>query len=85
MGWAIFAFADIPLCGRIVAVCDVFDALTHERAYKPAWPFDQAVAEITSQRGHMFEPRVVDAFLSLPPRVIAPEDRSGGLGPPRTA
>jgi putative two-component system response regulator len=55
----------IPLSGRIVTVADVFDALTHDRPYKHAWPIDQAVAEITAQRGHQFDPDVLDAFLNL--------------------
>jgi putative two-component system response regulator len=54
----------IPLPGRIVAVADVFDALTHERPYKPAWPLQEAVAEIPSQAGQ-FDPDVVGAFLQL--------------------
>jgi putative two-component system response regulator len=57
---------DIPLPGRIVAVADVFDALTHERPYKKAWSVDEAVSEITNQRGRHFDPQVVDAFLTLP-------------------
>jgi putative two-component system response regulator len=56
---------DIPLEGRVLAVADVFDALTHERAYKRAWPVREAVAEITRQSGHQFDPRVVAAFLTL--------------------
>jgi len=56
---------DIPLGGRIVAIADVFDALTHERPYKPAWPVDRAVAEIVSQRARQFDPDVVDAFISV--------------------
>ncbi len=55
----------IPLPGRIVAVADVFDALTHARPYKPAWSWDEAVAEVESQGGRQFDPRVVDAFLKL--------------------
>lgn len=55
----------IPLCGRIVAVADVFDALTHERPYKPAWPVGHAVAEIVRASGHQFDPAVVAAFLDL--------------------
>jgi len=70
-GYAGLAGDDIPLAGRIVSVCDVFDALTHERPYKQAWPVDRALAEIASQRGLMFEPRLVDAFLSLPPEALA--------------
>lgn len=56
----------IPLSGRIVAVADVFDALTHERPYKKAWPVSEAVDEIRSQSGRHFDPDVVEAFLTLP-------------------
>jgi putative two-component system response regulator len=55
----------IPLEGRILAVADVFDALTHDRPYKSAWPVAEAVAEIARQRGTQFDPLVVDAFLTL--------------------
>ncbi len=53
---------DIPLAGRIVAVADVFDALTHTRHYKDAWSTADAIAEIRQQRGHKFDPDAVDAF-----------------------
>lgn len=56
---------EIPLVGRIVSVADVFDALTHERPYKAAWPEEAALAEIERQSGRQFDPRVVEAFLSL--------------------
>lgn len=56
----------IPLSGRIVAIADVFDALTHERPYKPAWSVADAVAEVVRLRGRQFDPRVVEAFLSIP-------------------
>ncbi|HEV8648344.1 MAG TPA: HD domain-containing phosphohydrolase [Actinomycetes bacterium] len=62
----------IPLSGRIVTVADVFDALTHDRPYKHAWPADRAVAEITAQRGRQFDPDVVDAFLALLERGALP-------------
>jgi putative two-component system response regulator len=55
--------ADIPIAGRIVAVADVYDALTHERPYKDAWPVPRALAEIVSKRGTHFDPVVVDALL----------------------
>jgi hypothetical protein len=48
-----------------VTVADVFDALIHDRPYKHAWPIERAVAEITAQRRHQFDPEVVDAFLGL--------------------
>lgn len=56
---------DIPLAGRIVAVADVFDALTTERPYKSAWTVSDAVTEITEQSGRHFDPTVVQAFLSV--------------------
>ncbi|WP_233218822.1 PAS domain S-box protein [Deinococcus arcticus] len=52
----------IPLLGRIVAVADVFDALTSERPYKRAWTVEAAVAEIRAQAGRQFDPAVVAAF-----------------------
>ncbi|MBH5318801.1 response regulator [Paenibacillus sp. GSMTC-2017] len=56
---------DIPLVGRIVAIADFYDALTHERPYKRAWTHEEAIAEIQNQRGIHFDPRVVDAFLEV--------------------
>lgn len=55
----------IPLAGRIVAVADVFDALTQQRPYKDAWPVDEALAEIERERKHQFDPKLVDAFLKV--------------------
>jgi putative two-component system response regulator len=56
---------EIPLVSRIVAVADVFDALTHARPYKKAWPVGEAVAEIERQSGRQFDPQIVDAFIEL--------------------
>ncbi|HLI59755.1 MAG TPA: HD domain-containing phosphohydrolase [Solirubrobacteraceae bacterium] len=56
---------EIPLAGRIVAVADVFDALTHERPYKRAWPVGDAVREVLAERGRGFDPEIVDAFAAL--------------------
>ncbi|HXX90345.1 MAG TPA: HD domain-containing phosphohydrolase [Acidimicrobiales bacterium] len=56
--------ADIPLVGRVVAVCDVFDALTQHRPYKGPWTVEDAVSELLAQRGQCFEPRLVDLFVS---------------------
>jgi putative two-component system response regulator len=55
----------IPISGRIVAVADVFDALTHERPYKPAWPVASAIDEIRLLAGHQFDPAVVTALEDL--------------------
>ena len=57
--------AQIPLAGRIVAVIDVFDALTHPRPYKDAWPVDRALAEIRRGAGNRFDPDVVAAFETI--------------------
>lgn len=56
---------NIPIAGRIVAVADVFDALTHARPYKGAWSPEEAAGEIREQRGRQFDPSVVDAFIDV--------------------
>lgn len=56
---------EIPLEARIVAVADVFDALTSERPYKEAWPREQAIKEILRGSGTQFDPAVVCAFISV--------------------
>lgn len=53
---------DIPLDGRIVAVADVFDALTSERPYKKAWPVEDAVKFMHENSGSHFDPACIDAF-----------------------
>jgi len=53
------------MAGRIVAVADVFDALTSERPYKKAWPVTDAIQEIERQNGRQFDPLVVRAFLEV--------------------
>jgi len=55
----------IPISGRIVGIADFFDALTHERPYKEAWPVKMAVEAVLERRGTQFDPRVVDAFMTL--------------------
>jgi HD-GYP domain-containing protein (c-di-GMP phosphodiesterase class II) len=57
----------IPIEARLFAVADVLDALTSERPYKPAFSYEQAAAVIAADRGTHFDPRVVDAFLAIPP------------------
>lgn len=58
---------DIPLSGRIVSVVDVFDALTHERSYKKAWPIEDALEEIQRNAGTQFDPQIVQALMTLYP------------------
>jgi putative two-component system response regulator len=63
---------DIPLVGRIVAIADVYDALTHSRPYKEAWEPAHAIAEIRAQAGRQFDPQVVRAFLAVVMEVAPP-------------
>ena len=65
----------IPLVGRIVAVADVFDALTSVRPYKPAWEMDRAVEFLREQSGRHFDPECVDAFLSQMDEIRAVRER----------
>jgi putative two-component system response regulator len=60
----------IPLYGRIVAVADVFDALTSERPYKSAWSVEQAVEFLKAGAGSHFDPACVDALLAAWPQVL---------------
>lgn len=53
----------IPILGRIVALCDVFDALTSKRPYKDAWEFKEAIRNINDERGKHFDPKLVDLFM----------------------
>ena len=61
---------DIPVSGRIVAVADVFDCLSHERPYKAAFPFARVLDLIVVDRGRHFDPDVVDALLRLVERGV---------------
>lgn len=62
---------DIPESARIVAVADVFDALTMVRPYKQAWPVDRVVATLEEGRGKHFDPELVNVFLSILPRILS--------------
>jgi len=67
---------DTPLAGRVVAVADVFDALTHDRPYKTAWPVEMAVEEIVRLGGRKFDPDVVRSFERLDhEQLLAPAPR----------
>ena len=56
---------EIPLGARIFSVCDTFDAMTSDRPYRRALPFDHAVEEIQRCRGTQFDPQAVDAFVDM--------------------
>jgi putative two-component system response regulator len=65
----------IPLCGRIVAVADVYDALTSRRVYKDAMSHEQAKSIILQGRGNHFDPEVVDAFARAEQQLLAVWER----------
>lgn len=74
---------EIPLWGRIVTLADAYDAMTHDRPYRPAKSFEEAVEEIRTQRGKQFDPIVVDAFLE--PATFAVIQGSGSVATPDEA
>ncbi|WP_338074195.1 HD-GYP domain-containing protein [Halochromatium glycolicum] len=61
---------DIPRSDRIVAIADVFDALTSVRPYKPAWPVAKALELLSDSRGTHFDPDLVPAFLDTLPEIL---------------
>ncbi|BCS55030.1 HD-GYP domain-containing protein [Geobacter sp. SVR] len=61
---------DIPVFSRVLAIADVFDALTSVRPYKKAWQVDEAVEEIRRCSGTHFEPEMVQAFLRRIPELV---------------
>jgi PAS domain S-box-containing protein len=64
--------ADIPIEGRIVAIADVFDALTSDRVYRPAFSLQEATAMMAGDRGTHFDPRLLDIFLDAVGEMTAP-------------
>lgn len=66
---------DIPMCGRIASVCDVYDALTSDRPYKKRWSHSDALGYLKRGRGTQFNPDVVDAFVASLPKIRAVQRR----------
>lgn len=62
---------DIPIGARILAVVDCFDALTSDRPYRPRLPDSEAVKILIQRRGKMYDPLVVDTFVSIYPELAA--------------
>jgi putative two-component system response regulator len=60
----------IPLCGRICAVADVFDAVTSARPYKPAYDNEHAYRILRRDRGTHFDPNIVDVFFAHLPEIL---------------
>jgi HD-GYP domain-containing protein (c-di-GMP phosphodiesterase class II) len=75
---------EIPQDARIAAVADVWDALTSDRAYRQAWPLDEALEHIVAARGTLFDPLCVDALLDLMAERGLGVERSG-MDPERLA
>ena len=70
---------EIPLEAQIVAVADVFDALTQKRVYKKAWPLNEALNLIQHERGQHFAPEVVDAFFACKDKIIQIHRKHGSI------
>ncbi|MFD2671079.1 HD domain-containing phosphohydrolase [Marinicrinis sediminis] len=62
---------EIPLYGRITAICDMFDALVSDRPYKQAWEVDDAFEEIEAQSEIAFDPELVQLFVHIKPQIVA--------------
>jgi putative two-component system response regulator len=69
---------EIPLYSRIIAIADVFDALTSERCYKPAWSVESAASYIIQGRDSLFDPTLVEQFERTMPDILSiyRQDRS---------
>ncbi len=63
--------SEIPLAARIVAVADVFDALSHKRCYKDSWSVEDSFNEIYNSAGSHFDPEVVEAFSQIKDRICS--------------
>ncbi len=66
---------EIPLVGRITAICDVFDALTSERPYKKAWSVEETIAHIKNESGKHFDPELVPLFVDILPEILKIKDQ----------
>lgn len=72
---------DIPIEGRIVAIADVFDALTSERPYKHAWTVDEGIAYLRSQAGQHFDPQLIPLFIDQISEIQAIRDHYSDPSP----
>jgi putative nucleotidyltransferase with HDIG domain len=72
----------IPLGARILAIVDCFDALTSDRPYRPAMSHSEALAVLRDRRGTMYDPNIVDHFISLAPWGDTPAASSASASPP---
>lgn len=72
---------DIPLCGRIAAIADFFDALTMDRCYRVAFSDERAAAMLQAESGLAFDPRLVDIFVRHLPQFVALRNRVNQIEP----
>ncbi len=66
---------DIPLVARIVSICDVFDALAHDRVYRKAMSMDDVLRTMKELRGIKFDPELFDLFLRILPEILEIKDQ----------
>lgn len=71
---------EIPLAARIFAVVDVWDALTSDRPYRPAWSHEEAMKYIKEQSGKHFDPKVVEKFIEMMGKPVAQKPLTDKLG-----
>ncbi len=69
----------IPLCGRIMAVADVYDALSSKRVYKPAFSHEKVMEIMLEGRGRHFDPAILDTFVSIVPKLQGAAERIGAF------
>ncbi|TVY06708.1 HD domain-containing protein [Paenibacillus cremeus] len=70
---------EIHIFGRITAIADVFDALGSDRVYKKAWELDRILNLFKEERGHHFDPQVVDVFMEQLPKILKVRDQYSDL------
>ncbi|HEX6971931.1 MAG TPA: HD-GYP domain-containing protein, partial [Limnochordia bacterium] len=75
----------IPLLARVLAVADVYDALTSHRAYRPAWSEQQALAYVREQAGRQFDPDCVAALIRVIVEVALPSSANAPVPWPQSA
>ncbi len=66
---------EIPLEGRIAAICDVFDALVSKRPYKEPWPLEQVIQYMKENSGKHFDPYLIEVFLNNIPKMLEIQDK----------
>jgi putative two-component system response regulator len=74
------AGTDIPECGRIVGIVDVYDALAHDRVYRAALPEKEVINIMRQGRGTHLDPKIFDAFMGLLPRMRKIREEAGNQG-----